>query len=499
MALPLPFFPELLLSLILLIFFFLLRRHRSRRSSTSSLLMHNWPILGMLPSLAANLHRLHDFASDILSPAGCTFRFHGPWLSGMKILVTCDPANVNHVFTANFQNYPKGPEFSEIFDILGDGIFNADGDSWRLQRRKAQVLMAHPRFRTFAARCSREKVAGSLLPILRRVSEEGRTVDLQDVFLRLTFDITCRLVFGEDPASLSSGFPTVPFAKAMDDAMTTIFQRHAVPASWWKLARRLNVGGERKLAEAWRVIDSFIAESISKRKQEIAGAGTAGDDLLTAYIQDSSAGGGGDEKYLRDTTVNLMLAGRDTTGTALAWFIYLLCKNPDAEEKLLDELRLAGGGGGGEADGVYMQAALCEALRLYPPVPFEAKGVVAAERLPSGHRVEPGMKVFFSTYTMGRMEGVWGKDCLEFRPARWITEQGKVRREPAYKFMSFNCGPRSCLGKEMAFTQLKAAAAAVVREFKVEVVDGHVVEPKLSIILQMKNGLMVRLKKREEV
>ncbi|PKA52105.1 Cytochrome P450 86B1 [Apostasia shenzhenica] len=485
-------YPELLLS-IFFFFFFLLLLHGRRTNSGS---LTNWPIIGMLPALASNLHQAHDFITDVLRCCGCTFLFLGPWLSGMKILLTCDPANVNHVFNVNFQNYPKGHDFSESFDILGDGIFNADGESWRLQRKKAQALMSLPLFRSFAARCSREKAANSLLPLLRRISEEGKTVDLQDVFLRLTFDITFNLVFGEDPQSLSPDFPTVPFARAMDDAMNAIFHRHVMPASWWKLQRRLNLGRERKLLQAWRVIDDFVEQSIAKRKQASGAGAGAGEDLLTAYLKDF-----GDEKFLRDTAVNLMLAGRDTTGSALAWFFYLLCKNPDAEAKVLEELRRAEGPTGGEVSGErlpYLHAALCETMRLYPPVPFEEKAVVAAQTLPSGERVKPGTKLIFCTYTMGRMEGVWGKDCLEFRPERWLTEQGMVRHEPAYKFMAFNCGPRTCLGKEVAFTQMKAAAAAVLKELRMEVVEGHVVEPKLSIILQMRNGLMVRVKRRNE-
>uniref|UniRef100_A0A453QPV6 Cytochrome P450 86A2 n=1 Tax=Aegilops tauschii subsp. strangulata TaxID=200361 RepID=A0A453QPV6_AEGTS len=66
----------------------------------------------------------------------------------------------------------------------------------------------------------------------------------------------------------------------------------------------------------------------------------------------------------------------------------------------------------------------------------------------------------------------------------------------AYKFMAFNAGPRTCLGKEVAFTQMKVVAAAMLWNFAVEAVPGHVVEPKLSIILHMKNGLAVAVKRR---
>ncbi|XP_020599486.1 cytochrome P450 86B1-like [Phalaenopsis equestris] len=473
---------------ILCIFFLLFLHHR--RTGPGALT--NWPIVGMLPGLTVNLHRFHDLLTDILGPAGCTFLFLGPWFSSMKLLVTCDPANVNHVFNVNFHNYPKGHKYSENFDFLGEGILNADEESWSSQRKKAQILIAQPRFRAFVTLCSRDKVDNFLLPLLRQFSEQKKIIDLQDIFLRLSFDITCRLVFGNDPASLSPDFPVVPFAKAIDDAMTTILHRHAVPPSWWKLMRRLNFGREKQLAEALLVIDDYIAASIQKMKKESNRSDSLNDSLLTGYIKDDSLAG---DKFLRDTTLSFMIAGRDTIGVALAWVFYLLCKNPDKEAKLVEEIRRGEAAVGEEM--VCVQASLCEALRLYPPVPFEEKGVVEAEMLPSGQRVEPGTQVLFSTYTMGRMPGVWGKDCLEFRPERWITEQGKVRHEPAYKFMSFNCGPRTCLGKAMAFAELREVVAAVVREFRLEMVEGQVVEPKLSIILQMRNGFKVRVTRRE--
>ncbi|XP_020599482.1 LOW QUALITY PROTEIN: alkane hydroxylase MAH1-like [Phalaenopsis equestris] len=482
----LPLQTVLLLSTILCLLF-LLFLHK-RRTGPGALT--NWPIVGMLPGLTVNLHRLHDFLTDLLGPSGCTFLFRGPWFSGMKLLFTCDPANANHIFNVNFHNYPKGHKYSENFDILGEGIFNADDESWSSQRKKAHILIAQPRFRAFVTSPAETKLT-TFSFLCCGNSEQKKIIDLQDVFLRLTFDVTCRLVFGIDPASLSPDFHVEPFAKGSDDAMATILHRHVVPPLWWKLMRRLKLGREKKLAEAWVVAGGVIAASIQKRKKESNRSDSLNDSLLTAYIKDDSLAG---DKFLRDTTLSFMIAGRDTIGVALAWFFYLLCKNPDKEAKLVEEIRRGEATVGEEM--VYLQAALCEALRLYPPVPFEEKGAVEAEMLPSGQRVEPGMQVLFSTYTMGRMPGVWGKDCLEFRPERWITEKGKMRHEPSYKFMPFNCGPRACLGKATAFAVLREVVVAVVREFRLEMVEGQVVEPKLSIILHMRNGFKVRVMRR---
>ncbi|XP_058069125.1 noroxomaritidine synthase 2-like [Magnolia sinica] len=505
-------YPEILLAFACFFFIYILRNKNK--------VLVNWPLVGMLPSLLLNLHRLHDWCTQLLRQSGSTFEFHGPWLAGMELLITCDPANTNHILSNNFSNYPKGSDFSKIFDILGDGIFNSDSDVWQVQRKMAHTLMNAAKFRQYVAKRSREKVENGLMPVLEYKARRGDVVDLQDVLKRFTFDSTCILVFGADPGSLSLSFPTVPFSKAMDDAMEVLMFRHVVPESCWMLLRWLKIGEEKKFAEAWKTIDCFINEHISKRMEELTESKMdtkeeemdESVDLLKSYIKyrcEDETGISKSDGFLRDTVMNLMLAGRDTVSAGLTWFCWLISKNPRVESKILDELRATSiitQGGNAQKPAVfepeelsrlvYLHAALCESLRLFPPVPFEHKGVLQQEILPSGEVVRPSTKIMFSLYAMGRMEGIWGEDCLEFKPERWITERGRLRFEPSYKFIAFNAGPRTCLGKDVAFTQMKVAAAAVLYNFHFEVVDGHPVEPKISIILHMKNGLMVRIRER---
>ncbi|XXG49375.1 hypothetical protein AAC387_Pa02g3578 [Persea americana] len=481
----------------------------------------NWPIVGMLPSLFMNIHRLHEWSTGLLRDTGCTFMFNGPWFTQMSVLCTCHPANVNHIFSTNFTSFPKGPFFSKIFDVLGDGIFNSDSEPWRIQRKMAHSLISSERFRAFVARTSQAKVDKGLVHVLKNVIKQGEgIVDLQDVFQRFTFDNTCILVFGVDPGCLAVDFPTVPFAKAMDDAMEALLFRHVIPESWWMLLKWLNIGWEKKLAEGWKIIDQFINQHISTRREELhkskAHGGESdreeGGDLLTAYINyqhEDGLGLSNSDKFLRDTAVNLMLAGRDTTSSALTWFFWVVSMNPEVETKILQELKatspkLREGGHGipkvFDAEElsqlVYLHAALCESLRLFPPVPFEHKSAVQPQVLPTGETIQSETKIVIPLYAMGRMESIWGKDCLEYKPERWISERGKLKFEPSYKFMAFNSGPRNCLGKEVALTQMKTVAAALLFNFHFQVLEGHPVSPKLSIILHMKNGLMVRVREK---
>ncbi|KAG2244528.1 hypothetical protein Bca52824_093615 [Brassica carinata] len=94
------------------------------------------------------------------------------------------------------------------------------------------------------------------------------------------------------------------------------------------------------------------------------------------------------------------------------------------------------------------------------------------------------------------MKSVWGEDALEFKPERWITENGTSVHEPSYKFLAFNAGPRTCLGKEVAMMQMKTVAVKIIQNYNIKVVEGHKVEPAPSIILHMKHGLKVTVSKR---
>nr|XP_016441758.1 PREDICTED: alkane hydroxylase MAH1-like [Nicotiana tabacum] len=470
----------------------------------------NWPFLGMFPGLLFHVNRIHERCFEVFSRTGGTFLLKGPWFANIDILGTVDPANVHYIMSANFENFPKGEEFKKIFDVLGDGIFNSDLDLWKSQRKITRTLITHQRFHNCLVKTSWDKIKNGLIPVLEFVARESKIVDLQDVFQRFTFDTTCQLVTGFDPGCLSLEFPNVPFSKAMDEAEEVLFIRHLLPESVWKLQKWLGIGHEKKLSKAWQVLDQVIGKYISMKRDELSNGtklkedNEEGFDLLTSYILDD--GLNFDDKSLRDTILNLMIAGRDTTSSGLTWFIWLVSTHPEVEKKIRKELMAIISVAKSQKwrlfranelkNAIYLHAALCESLRLYPPVPFQHKTPREPCILPSGHHVHPNMRVMFSLYAMGRIESIWGKDAAEFKPERWISDRGIVKHEPSYKFLAFNAGPRTCLGKEVAFTQMKAVAAAIIHNYQVEVIKGHKVYPNVSIILYMQHGFKASIKKR---
>ncbi|XVE83246.1 hypothetical protein DITRI_Ditri16bG0072200 [Diplodiscus trichospermus] len=275
------------------------------------------------------------------------------------------------------------------------------------------------------------------------------------------------------------------------------------------------MGQEQKYRKAWQVLDEVIATYIYQKREQLdklnqgltSEIGEKGADLLTSYITgEKSTGLKCDDKFLRDTILSMMLAGRDTTSSALTWFIWLVSRHPKVENKIIEEIKSKIPAEETKKrrpfnaeevkNVVYLHGALCEAIRLYPPVPFQLNEALKPDILPSGHAVSPKMKVLFNLYSMGRMKSIWGEDSLEFKPERWITERGGIKHEPSYKFLSFNAGPRTCLGKEVAFVQMKAAVSAIIYNYRIQVMEETPVVPAMSVILHTKDGLMARLSSR---
>ncbi|KAL3649561.1 hypothetical protein CASFOL_005964 [Castilleja foliolosa] len=478
-----------------------------------------WPLLGSLPGLIENADRMHDWISDNLRACGGTYQTcicAIPFLARKQglVTVTCDPKNLEHILKTRFDNYPKGPTWQAVFhDLLGQGIFNSDGDTWLFQRKTAALEFTTRTLRQAMARWVNRAIKNRFCPILESAQVEGKPVDLQDLLLRLTFDNICGLAFGKDPQTLSPGLPDNSFASAFDRATEATLQRFILPEVMWKLKKWLRLGMEVGLSRSLVRVDEYLSSVITARKLELSTQhkdANPHDDLLSRFIKKKESYS---DKFLQHVALNFILAGRDTSSVALSWFFWLVMQNPRVENKIIDEICLMlietrGDDVGKWVDEpldfeevdrlIYLKAALSETLRLYPSVPEDSKHVVADDVLPDGTFVPAGSSVTYSIYSAGRMRSAWGEDCLEFKPERWLSPDGdKFMMHDAYKFVAFNAGPRICLGKDLAYLQMKSIAAAVLLRHRLSVVAGHQVEQKMSLTLFMKDGLRVNVHERD--
>ncbi|KAK6153389.1 hypothetical protein DH2020_013028 [Rehmannia glutinosa] len=482
--------------------FFILAKLKTIFKSKPTKLPKSYPIVGSFFTILKNRERYVQWTSEIVtSTPNLTFHLDRPF--GRKAITTANPANVEHILKSHFHNYDKGDLFrNNLRDFLGDGIFNTDGEKWKFQRQVSSHEFNTKSLRKFVEQVVDSEISDRLIPILENAAEYKTVLDFQDILQRFAFDNICKIAFGYDPEYLSPSLPQEKFALAFEKAVKLSTDRFIsfIPY-FWKIKRALNIGSEKQLKIAVKQVREFAKEIIRKKKQETQGKSS--DDLLSRFL----GSGHSDEDFVADIVISFILAGKDTTSAALTWFFWLLSDHPQVENEILREINAkseAASAYDEVKDMIYTHASLCESMRLYPPVPVDTKAAVNDDVLPDGTIVKKGMRVSYHPYAMGRVEKVWGKDWAEFRPTRWLereaaaTEKWKFVNRDSYTYPVFQAGPRICLGKEMAFIQMKSVVAGVLRRFRVVPVVVEGVEPLYvtDLTAKMKGGFRVRIEAR---
>ncbi|KAJ9168550.1 hypothetical protein P3X46_020056 [Hevea brasiliensis] len=461
------------------------------------------PIGGTVFNQLLNFNRLHHYMTDLAAKYR-TYRLLGPFRNE---IYTSEPSNVEYILKTNFQNYGKGEHnYNNLRDLLGDGIFTVDGDKWRQQRKVSSYEFSAKVLRDFSSVAFR-KNAVKLAGIVSEAAKSNQSMDMQDLFMKSTLDSIFRVAFGVELDSMcGSNEEGVIFTNAFDNASAMTLWRYV--DVFWKIKRFLNIGSEAALKKNIKVVDDFVYKLINSKIEQMhhlkdnISMQTKKDDILSRFLQVTET----DKTYLRDIILNFVIAGKDTTAATLSWFIYVLCKHPAVQEKVAEEVRevskvkevksFADFAATIDDEALekmsYLHAAITETLRLYPAVPVDAKICFSDDTLPDGFSVKKGDMVSYQPYAMGRMKFIWGNDAEEYKPERWLNEDGVFQQESPFKFTAFQAGPRMCLGKEFAYRQMKIFSAVLLGSFIFKLSDEKkAVNYRTMINLHVDGGLHV--------
>lgn len=442
-----------------------------------------------------------------------------------QLLFTNDERNVKHVLKDNFGNYPKGFHFKTRFQgLLGDGIFNSDGDEWFVHRKVSAGLFSTGRFKTGVLDTMNSHVR-RLKEIIKSRSGKNQAFDIQDLMFRFTLDTICQVAFGSDPGALRDPEASIPFADAFDYCQFCIDKSFFQPfLLWW----RLFTPSGWEMRRCLTVVEDYARGIVRQKRQQYStekgrqlGASKNGADLLSLYIESemvstkkndlnqgrtktaSATSSPLTDTDLRDVIMNFVIAGRDTTAQALSWSIFRMCIHLETQQRVREEVQTILSDPERSASiecqpltyeelhkMKYLDAFCHEVLRLHPSVPKEAKLAMKADTLPDGSPVAAGDLVVFCPYIMGRSSHIWENPKM-FSPERFLD---KPKPSP-FKFTAFQAGPRTCLGQNLALLEMKCVLANLVSSFQFTLeqpIDSVVHLP--TITLPIKNGLKVSTK-----
>ncbi|KAI8336321.1 cytochrome P450 [Chlamydoabsidia padenii] len=457
-----------------------------------------YPLIGIAPHIIKNKDRLHEFFLENFEKMN-SMTNSAIGLGMPRTVSTIDPRNVEHILKTNFENYVKGPMLNDTSsDLLGHGIFNANGEIWKYQRKTASLIFNVKNFRDHFTQVFVRNIRYMNENMFDVAANTGKSLDFHDLMFKFTLDSFVELSFGVELNALATN-GKVPFASSFDAAQLNAFQRFCNPA--YKVTEALSdwfMPWKTTIKQHLDVMDNFAYEVIKKRRQELADGANYGDLLSRFMSAKNEKGELLNDRELRDVVLNFVIAGRDTTAQALSWTFYSLVTHPQVEEKLVAEVK-EHITNEVENDPVklyeeikqmkYANAVLHETLRLYPSVPNNQKYALNDDIWPDGTVIKKNDYVMWSPWCQGRSTKIWGDDAKEFKPERWLTEEGEVRRESPGKWPAFHAGPRTCLGQNLAILEALVAIVTLLRRYEFALVPGQEITYQVSLTLPMKNGM----------
>lgn len=389
-------------------------------------------------------------------------------LFGRSLIITRHPDNIKAILATQFEQFSLGEGRETSFvPFLGKGIFThvygggPKGEPWKHSRAMLRPQFARQQIQDL-------EVLDSFVQTLISRIPSNETVDLQDLFFKLTIDTATDFLFGESVHSLSENCS--PDEEKFSQDFTRATEICMLRSNLGDLYFLQKDGKEFK-QRSKRVhdyLDKFTRKALELQASgKPTSAESGGKYVFLEEISRSIT----DPVALRSELLNILLAGRDTTASLLSICFHQLARHKDVWAKLRQEILESVGDRKPSYEDIkamkYLRYVLNETLRLYPVVPWNGREAVVNTTLPHGGGpdgkspivIKKGTGVFYSTYGLHR-RSFYGDDAKEFKPDRWEGLR------PGWNYIPFNGGPRICLGQQYALTEASYVVIRLLQHFE---------------------------------
>lgn len=393
------------------------------------------------------------------------------------------------------------PYDQEIWrELLGKtGLLMSQGEAWRHGRKITSNL-----FSTTVLKNHMEAVFVRNGHILadRLAKNVGKEVDMQDLFFRFTMDSFCEIAFGACCGSLSQG--EVPeLALSFNRMQERVMGRRMEPEIISRTKKFFRSKDERQMTLDSKRMDDFIYPIIIERRRAFESGDPAlietqafKGDFISLLAEDAERR---NEKLsnedIRNNTLGLLLAGRDTTASVLTSILQLLSQHPEVEEKVVKEIAEKIGDDTPThatiKELVYCEAVFNEALRLFPAAPINYRKCAKDDTLPDGTFVPRGSEVQWSSWAIGRNPDLY-QEPNRFRPERWLDGSKPCPHLHTFDNPAFGAGVRLCLGRPMSYYEARMLLVILFQRFRFRLVPGQKLDAyALGVTLFREHGQLM--------
>jgi len=394
------------------------------------------------------------------------------------------PDHVRRVLYDHQKNYPRGWHYRLLRNLLGDGLVASEGDHWRRQRRLAQPAFHRQRLRGYAQ--AMIEATSRMLARWDGTALAGSGMDIGAEMSHLTLAIAGLTLFNRDPSQDADlvGRTFGVLASYLEHRFNHPFA--SLPA-WVPTARN------RRMKDAARTLNGVVLALIRERRCEGRDRG----DLLSMLMQarDEETGEVMTEDQVRSEVLTFLVAGHETTATALTWTWFLLGSHPAVRRRVREEIGRVLGDRLPTTEDVpqliVVRMAIEESMRLYPPVWALAREAAHEDEI-GGYRIPARSTVILSPFVTHRHPAFWERPEV-FDLDRFTPERVAQRSKGAY--FPFLGGPHQCIGNEFAMLEMGLILAMVLQRFDVELLPDPAIRPKAALTLRPSAPVQVALRR----
>ena len=350
--------------------------------------------------------------------------------------------------------------------LLGRSVFVTNGPEWARARAMIDPAFSGGRVREMAP-----QMVGATRSMLAEI--RAGTVEVEALTARATADVILRVLFSR------------PIDDVLAGSIFTAFQEYQRAQPLASIADLLRlpkwIPRRRRGREAAHALRTLVADMIAQRD----GSET---DLLARLVEarDGATGTGFSDDELVDQAVMFLLAGHETSASALSWALYCLALSPNAQARAAAEVIACGPTEFAKMP--YLRDVWREVLRLYPPVPMLPRQAATATTL-RNRKVRAGDPVILSPWHTGRHELEWDRPH-EFDPERWAV------RVPQHAWFPFSAGPRICPGAGFATAEGVIMLAMILKDWQLDVISGDEPRPVAHLTVRSADGIRVKFSPR---
>lgn len=426
------------------------------------------PILGN--ALQLRPRSVHADVEAMVRRYGSLFRLS---VGRQQALVVADAALVSGILRDRPDGFRRPDVTAQVSDEMGGerGVFLAEGAAWRNQRKMVMQAFAPHAIKAYFPLLAR--VGGRLQARWAQAAREGRPIALNADLKRFTVDVVAGLAFGEEVNTIEHDDDVVQ--QQLELIMEGTARRSLLPVPYWRYVklpfdRRL----EAAVAALRAATDGFIAKARQRMRDDPSRAAHPQNMLEAMLAAADQEGSALDHGAVVGNVSTMLLAGEDTTSSALAWLAWLLARHPEALRRAQEEVRRVAPDAAAftieQMDQLeYIDACAHEAMRLKPPAPFiplqaNRDCVVGDVQLPKDSIVWCVLR--HDSVSESKL-----RDAAAFDPQRWLD--GGPARQLA---MPFGAGPRLCPGRYLSLLEIKVAMACLLGRFDLVSVEGDSTE-----------------------